>query len=233
MHRQAVGFEVFQPGETTLFIKGPTLEEHKDKVRVAKVHKIDESHLKIIFDKDLPEGIGVGDAIENADWYPEVRFTDSIVRHNRARGALFTTPLPVLVQGCHFDHSHGSAILLAGDAQGWYESGACRNVKIINNIFDHNLTAHYQFCEAIISICPEIKQPGKQRERYHRNITIRGNTFLSHRVPLLYAISADGIKFINNNIIWDNRYPGTNKGKQILRYSEHLDWRENKERERK
>lgn len=212
MHPQAIGFEVFTPGEKVQFINGPTLENIPQLGQVAAVRKIDENHLHIHLTEDLPDGVDKGDAIENADWYPAVNFIGCTVRHNRARGSLFTTPKPVLVKDCKFIASHGSAILLAGDAQGWYESGRCRDVKIINNLFDHNLTALYQFTEAIISICPEIKAPGKQTTRYHQNILIEGNTFLTHRVPLLYAVSADGLIFRNNTVKIDDKYPALHGG---------------------
>lgn len=212
MHPQAVGFEVFEPGEHVQFIHGKTLENHKNIGKTQKVEKLNERQLRITLEAPLPDGIGVGDAIENADWYPAVNFIGCTVRHNRARGTLFTTPKPVLVKDCRFIASHGSAILLAGDAQGWYESGRCLDVKIINNVFEHNLTARYQFTEGIISIYPMVKEPDRQTERYHRNITIKNNIFRTHRVPLIYAISADNLSFTDNTIIYDDKYPSMHGG---------------------
>ena len=40
-----------------------------------------------------------------------------------------------------------------------------------------------------------IENDGLREEHENRNIRIEGNTFLTHRVPLIYAISADGIIF--------------------------------------
>ncbi len=216
MHGQAVGFEVFAKGENIQFIRGETLENHHQLGKVAEVEWLNEHHLRIVLETPLPEGIGVGDAIENADWYPSVSFIDSTVQHNRARGTLFTTPKPVLVEGCRFLGSSGSAILLAGDAQGWYESGRCLDVRIVNNLFDHNLIQRYQFTEGIISIYPMVKKPAAQKERYHRNIVIEGNTFLTHRVPLIYAISADGIIFRNNRVEFDNKHAPMHGGKPYV-----------------
>lgn len=207
MHGQAYGFEIAAPGENLTFIHGKTLENTAITCKVQSVEAIDPKRIKITLETPLPAGIGLGDAVENADWHPQVIFRNNTVRHNRARGALFTTPKPVLVEGNHFDHSSGSAILLAGDAQGWYESGRCQDVCIRNNIFEHNLTALYQFTNAIISICPEVKEPDNQRVQYHDNVRIENNTFITHRVPLLYAISASRVNFRNNNIIYNNQYP--------------------------
>lgn len=219
MHPQAVGFEVFEAGESIQFIKGKTLENHPQLGKAAKVSKLNETHLRITLDQPLPEGIGEGDAIENADWYPAVNFIGCTVQHNRARGTLFTTPKPVLVEGCKFIGSSGSAILLAGDAQGWYESGRCLDVTIRNNVFDHNLIQRYQFTEGIIAIYPEVKQPAEQTERYHKNILIENNIFRTHRVPLIYAISADGIIFRNNDVKFDDRHaPMHNKQPYVLKH---------------
>ncbi len=212
MHRQAMGFETFLPGEHVTFIRSTTLENQPGAVRIASVTKVDAEHLRLTLDAPLPEGIGAGDAVENADWHPSVTFRKNTVRHNRARGALFTTPLPVRVENNRFIWSSGSAILLAGDAQGWYESGRCLDVSITNNLFDHNLTCQFQFTDGIISICPEVKQPDRQQERYHRNIRIEGNTFRTHRVPLLSAISASDVSFRRNKVIYDNNYTPLHDG---------------------
>ncbi len=219
MHSQAVGFEVFEQGERVQFINGATLENTPELGKIAAVQKLDEEHLRITFEAPLPDGIGKGDALENADWYPAVNFIGCTVQHNRARGTLFTTPKPVLVKDCKFIGSSGSAILLAGDAQGWYESGRCLDVKIINNYFDHNLIQRYQFTDGIISIYPMVKKPELQKVRYHQNILIEGNTFRTHRVPLIYAISADGIIFRNNDVQFDDLHaPMHDKKPYVLKH---------------
>lgn len=223
MHSQAYGFEIALPGEKLQFIHGKTLENTETTCEVEDIQIIDAKNLQITLKTPLPEGIGVGDAVENADWHPQVIFRNNTVRHNRARGALFTTPRPVLVEGNHFDHSSGSAILLAGDAQGWYESGRCLDVTIRNNTFEHNLTSLYQFTHAIISICPEVRMPDKQKTRYHNNVRIEGNTFITHRVPLLYAISASGVSFRDNLITYTDRYPAAkNTQSFILHYCDDM-----------
>lgn len=216
MHGQAVGFEVIAKGERIQFIKGKTLENHPQLGRAERVVWVDENHLCITLEKPLPEDVGEGDAIENADWYPSVCFSNCTVQHNRARGTLFTTPKPVLVENCRFMGSSGSAILLAGDAQGWYESGRCLDVRIINNLFDHNLIQRYQFTEGIISIYPMVRNPDAQRERYHRHILIEGNTFLTHRVPLIYAISADNIIFRGNKVEFDDKHASMHGGRPYV-----------------
>lgn len=207
MHGQAVGFEVFLPGEKIRFINGPTLEPGRTGTVKTAVKK-SSTELMITLEEPLPAEVKAGDAVENADFYPSVVFRNNIVRNNRARGTLFTTPEKVLVEGNLFDHSSGSAILLAGDAQGWYESGACHEVVIRKNTFINNLTSRYQFTNAIISIYPEVRQLDRQKEYYHRNVLIENNVFKTFDVPLLFAISTDNLKFINNKVIYNDDYKG-------------------------
>lgn len=239
MHPQAIGFEVFKEKETLRFIHSKTLENDRETAKVVSVSRlsqtgngdeIDGTLCKLTLDAPPPPGIGVGDAVENADWHPSVEFIGNIVRHNRARGALFTTSKPVKVANCTFDHCHGSAILLAGDAQGWYESGSCQGVEITGNTFDHNLTARYQFAEAIISIYPEIREPNRQKQRYHHNIRICNNRFTTHKVPLLYARSVDGLKFTGNRIFRDEKYPPLEKeSSQGILYCSNVEYSQNTE----
>jgi len=230
VHNQAFGFEVFLPGEKVQFIKGPSLENNKTLNKVKSVKKLNERQLLINLEKPLPKGIGKGDAIENADWYPSVSFLDNTVRWNRARGSLFTTPKKVVVKGNKFLWGSGSAILLAGDAQGWYESGACQSVRIEGNLFEQNLTSRYQFTEGIISIYPEVKEPNKQKRRYHRNILIKNNKFITHRVPLVFAISAENIIFKGNRVQWNNDFPGMHNNEIfVLRHCDDCKMEEPKE----
>lgn len=216
MHGQAYGFEVMGPGEHLQFIHGPTLELNPQLRKVESVEFIDPRHVRVTLTEDIPAGIGPGDAIENADWHPSVDFSHNTVRHNRARGALFTTPEPVRVIGNHFDHTHGSAILLAGDAQGWYESGACRDVLIKGNTFRHGLTGLYQFTDALIAICPEVRKPAEQKQSYHQNVRITGNHFITHRVPLLSVVSAEDVEFTGNKIEYHDIYPAQSGGRPWL-----------------
>ncbi len=216
MHPQAVGFDVFPVGSSLQFIMGKTLENHPVLGKAIAVERVDERTVRLTLEQPLPAGIGVGDAVENADFYPSVDFSHNVVRANRARGTLFTTPEPVVVDGNKFIGSSGSAILLAGDAQGWYESGRCRNVIIRNNLFEHNLICRYQFTDGIISIYPEVKCPSEQKVRYHENILIENNTFITHRVPLIYAISADNIIFRNNKVMVDDKYAPMHDGKPFI-----------------
>lgn len=216
VHGQAYGFETFLPGETLRFIQAKWLTP-RDPSRVKSVKWIDSKHLEITLEQPIPGDLGKGDAIENADWFPSVHFKNNVVRNNRARGSLFTTPKPIIIENNTFETIAGSAILLAGDANGWYESGACHDVLIRNNTFKNNLTSRFQFTEAVIAIYPEVPDLVGQKEYYHRNVRIEDNTFDTFDVPLVFAISTDGLTFSDNKVTYNKDYPAWNKPPFILR----------------
>ena len=204
MHPQAVGFDVFRPGETLRFIRGPTLE-NGPVCKVAGVVWHDAREVTLTLDSVLPDGFGEGDAVENADWQPAVVFRGNVVCNNRARGALFTTPHPVLVESNVFHDVTGCAILFAGDSSYWYESGACRDVAIRHNVFSNCCTAasNIGFSKGILSFYPSIRNLGSQKAFYHGGIVIEDNAFYTFDVPLLFAISTENLVWRRNKVVYD------------------------------
>ena len=148
----------------------------------------------------IPASIRPDDGLENLSWTPAVTITNSFVGSCRARGFLISTPGKVMIENNIFESS-GSAILIAGDANYWYETGAVKDVTIRGNVFRApNLTSIYQFCEAVISIFPEVPKPDLSLP-YHRNITITGNEFHLFDYPIVYAKSVQGLVFSHNKLI--------------------------------
>lgn len=130
-----------------------------------------------------------------------------MIRNNRARGSLFSTPKKTVVENNVFDHTSGTAILLCGDCNGWFETGACHDVQIRNNKFINALTNQFQFTNAVISIYPEIPDLKSQKRYFHSGIVIEDNEFETFDMPILYAKSVDGLVFRNNVIRQNHDYP--------------------------
>ena len=141
------------------------------------------------------------------EWTPEVYFANNTIRNNRARGSLFSTPKKTLIENNVFDHTSGTAILLCGDCNGWFETGACHDVTIRKNKFINALTNMFQFTNGVISIYPEIPDLEAQKKYFHSGITIEDNEFDTFDEPILYAKSVDGLVFRNNIIRQNNSYP--------------------------
>jgi len=169
------------------------------------------------FNDVLPAALEVGDALENLSWSPSVSIRECKFNSCRARGLLVSTPGKVVIDKNEFESS-GSAILIAGDANGWYESGAVSDITISNNIFkDGCMSSMYQFCEGIISIYPIIPSVDSLKP-YHRNITIDQNTFMAFDYPVLYALSVDGIRFNRNQIIRSHKFEPFHARKHCLTF---------------
>lgn len=215
MHNQTWGFKWGTVGDSVQFVESKKMELVDGSVNVIQsivsIDKPTEFGAKVFeikFANAISEGITENGSfgIENTTWTPEVIFSDNIIRNNRARGTLFSTPKRVVCQGNLFDHTHGTAILLCGDSNGWFETGACREVIIKDNKFVNALTANYQFTNAVISIFPEIPNLEDQKKFFHSGIVIENNTFEMFDQPIVYAKSTNGLIFRNNTISYNNDF---------------------------
>ena len=216
MHGQAYGFYWGGAGDSVQFVRSDVMEITEGN-RVVEITPYDKEQLagckefRIKFEKPLPADIANGKyGIENLEWTPEVLFSGNTIRNNRARGALFSTPKSTVVENNLFDHTSGTAILLCGDCNGWFETGACRDVVIRNNRFVNALTSMFQFTNGIISIYPEIPDLASQTKYFHggngKGVVIENNTFETFDAPIVYAKSLDGLVFRNNRIIQNNDF---------------------------
>ena len=212
MHDQSWGFDWGFPGDEVQFIASKTMELIGGKNQIKFIKPVDKASVsgarefEITFEEPLPDGVdeNIDCGIENLTWTPEVYFAGNIIRNNRARGSLFSTPKKTVVENNLFDHTSGTAILLCGDCNGWFETGACREVIIRNNKFVNALTSMFQFTNAVISIYPEIPDLDHQVHYFHGGkkgaIQIVDNEFDIFDAPVLYAKSVDGLVFRNNII---------------------------------
>ena len=218
MHGQSWGFDWGFAGDKVQFVRSKTMELIGKENKIVAIQAIDKptSHgakeFRITFAQDIDPVINESDGfgIENLTWAPEVLFANNIIRNNRARGSLFSTPRKTVVENNFFDHTSGTAILLCGDCNGWYETGACREVIIRKNKFVNALTNMFQFTNAIISIYPEIPNLKDQVKYFHGGkkgaILIENNEFETFDAPILYAKSVNGLVFRKNKIIQNTDY---------------------------
>ena len=198
MHGQSYGFEWGRPGDAVQFIESKTMEVLGEQNKVAAIEAADKpdghgaKQFRITFEKPVDPAISeVGTyGIENLEWTPEVYFADNVIRNNRARGSLFSTPKKTVVENNVFDHT-----------------GACHDVQIRNNKFINALTNQFQFTNAVISIYPEIPDLKSQKRYFHSGIVIEDNEFETFDMPILYAKSVDGLVFRNNVIRQNHDYP--------------------------
>jgi hypothetical protein len=204
MHGQSTGMIWGDAGNRVGFIENKSMATLGTGI-VRTLTRIDRDRFALEFEKAVPAGIEVGDALENLTWAPDFTVRDSVFGSCRARGLLVSTPGRVRIENNDFISS-GAAILIAGDANGWYESGAVKDVLIRNNRFHPScLTSAYQFGEGIISIYPMIPERDPNRP-FHRNIRIENNHFDVFDYSVLYALSVDGLRFDNNTVAHNTLY---------------------------
>lgn len=218
MHGQSWGFEWGCPGDEVQFIRSNTMELVGKQNKIISIRPYDKEQTEgareflITFQEPVDQVINEqsGFGIENLTWTPEVLFSGNVIRNNRARGSLFSTPRKTIVENNLFDHTSGAAILLCGDCNGWFETGACRHVIIRKNRFVNALTNLFQFTNAVISIYPEIPDLKGQQQYFHGGpeggIVIEDNEFETFDAPILYATSVDGLVFRNNTIKLNTEY---------------------------
>ncbi|GHT59575.1 alpha-1,3-galactosidase B [Spirochaetia bacterium] len=205
MHHESLGLHWARAGEQVGFIKNETMQTIGLGI-VQSFKVLDTELFELSFETALPKEVAPGDALENRTWTCDVSIKNSRFKSCRARGILISTPGKVVIENNVFE-SHGAAILIPGDANNWYESGAVKDVLITKNIFKAPcLTFMYQFCEGIISIMPEIPQKTAETPPFHRNIIIRDNEFHPFDYPVLYALSVEGIEFSGNRLIRSHEF---------------------------
>lgn len=195
MHPQTYGFQQFFPGNAIEFASQASLLP----IATAKVKSaimIDERTIEITTDKPLDSAIIPEDnvAVENVSYTPDVEVSNCYFSRIPTRGILVSTRGKVMIEHNTFLHMHMSSILIADDANSWYESGPVKDVTIRYNKFIG--------CGApVINILPETK---KYEGPVHRGIKIYGNDFTMSGIPALTARGVDGIDIADN--IFDGSY---------------------------
>jgi polygalacturonase len=217
MHHQSEGLNWGHADDKISFIENSVMKSIGTG-SITSFKSMDNETFTLTFQDEIPKELEVGDALENLTWSPNLLVTNSHFKSCRARGLLVSTPGKVVIENNIFESS-GSAILIAGDANNWFESGAVTDVLIKNNEFTELCnTSSYQFCEGIISIYPEIPVLNETTPPFHKNIRIENNEFHPFDYPVLFARSVDGIIFSNNSIIRSTRFEPYHRRKFTFSY---------------
>ena len=189
--------------------------------------RILNEHRVIVTVADLPKLLPDGPlSMENLTWYPEFVMRNSIVRENRARSILITTKRKVLVENNYFSSQmHG--ILIEGDNNYWYESGAVEDITIRNNTF---VNSGFEGSKRY----PLYASPLLRKEQrigagqYHRNITFANNTLKSFSGAMVYAFSVQGLNIADNTMEFSTDYPPIDQFPAIeLKYCDAVTIRNN------
>ena len=193
-------------GDTIGFIERPTLNTLLKNTAVS-YRLTDRDHFEITLENEPEVNSDTPLALENLTNNPEVIVKNCLFDMGRARGLLIGTNKRAVIKGNIFNTS-GSAILSSGDANGWFESGSCRDITITDNYFSENcLSGEYQFGEAIISFYPVVDDK-KRCNGFHGNVKIENNKFVTRNKTIGYFTCTNDIKITDNTIIQSTRSSG-------------------------
>ena len=168
MHPQSYGFEAFSPGDEIELVSHISLCAYQSN-KVKTVEVISDKEVLLTLEETLPQKVGDDDVIENVTWTPSVEITGCTVALDSCRGFLVSTLRPVMITSNTFIKTAMSAILIADDANSWYESGEVRDVLIQNNQFT-------KCAEPVVAVAPE-NRSSSTNEPVHQNIRIINNHF--------------------------------------------------------
>ncbi len=200
------GFFYLKRGMKLEFVNAGSLITYAHN-KIKSVYSINDRKFMVTLNSPLSSKTKKGDAIAGCDEYPDVHIKGCYFGNNRARGLLLGSRAKMLIENNTF-HTPGSALLLEGDARGWFEQAGVRNVIIRNNTFDNCNFANWN--KGTIGCGSGIDQEYFNSSYYNRNLLIENNTFIIHRTPVVYLYSVDGITFRNNRITASGKdYPCT------------------------
>lgn len=211
MHPQSYGFKAFSKNDTVAFVRSSNMTRYAESI-VKKVKRISDREIELQLDRDLPADVIVGsDCVENMTWTPEVEIRGCNFTHTNTRGTLVTTPRKVIISDNVYRKTGMSAILIEGDAQGWFESGPVCDVTIKNNRFiDCGYLGGPK--NAVITINPS-NNDVDENFPVHENVTITNNNFETFGNPVVYAKSTSPISIEDNISVVT--YPNISKSEHI------------------
>ena len=209
VHCEQHGVEIAFPGDQMSFAHNDDLLVYATRT-VRVVEPISPQFSRITFEDDLPEDLRAADVLDNRSWVADVHISGCSSRNHRARGYLLSTPGKTVLENNRISAA-GAGVKISGDANYWFESGAVCDVTIRGNEFGDCCYGPEAWGRAVIDIDPEISNPWKNRECFHRNIRIEDNTFRTFDRGILYARSVDGLVFRNNTVEPSDTYSETGR----------------------
>ncbi len=189
MHKQTYGFMAVNPGDEIEFINSESYKSYGTN-RVMQAILLNPKEILITLEESVPEKLDLEDVIENVTWTPEVEIRGCSVSWIPTRGFLISTRRKALVEDNEFLATHMSAILLAIDANNWFESGYVHNMTIRNNKFIH-------CAEPVILIEPGNSVPNNS---VYQNIKIANNEFVLRNELMVRAKSTSGLSITGNRV---------------------------------
>jgi hypothetical protein len=203
-HPHQNGYLFGEEGDLVQVINQKNLQPTTEPLILKKVERVNEKISYITFNKPIANKVQVYDGVENISWHAEAIIENNIVRNNRARSFLISTPRKVVVRNNKLS-SQMANFRITGDLGLWNESGPNVDLLIENNVIENSVYGG-NGPQAIFLIDPEYDDKKNIEGKFSKNITIRNNVIKTFDSSILIAISVDGLIFENNQIIQTNTY---------------------------
>lgn len=175
MHNETWGFQAFEVGDELEFIRWDTLIPY-GKTCVREYEKINDTDIKLLLDRPLPDIVICKDVVENATWTPDLYVRDCDFGPTSGRGILCTTRGEVIIENNRFRNLWGPALLIEDDCNFWFESGYTNEI-----IFRNNHVAGCEYAKThqsapTIRYTPKVMNENSE-EFVHGRLVLTGNRF--------------------------------------------------------
>lgn len=194
MQKQTYGIMAFNRSDEIDFVNHESYKSYGMN-RVKEAILLNPKEMLLTLEKSSPQELTIGDVIENVTWTPEVEIRGCKVSRIPTRGFLLSTRRKVLVEGNEFFSTHMNALLMAIDANSWYESGCVRDLTIRKNRF-------IRCAEPVILIDP---QNSTVNNAVYQNIKIENNEFVLRNELIVKAKSTKNLVVKGNTIYAGNK----------------------------
>ncbi|MBQ8014695.1 MAG: hypothetical protein IJ264_00755, partial [Clostridia bacterium] len=199
MHDESWGFQAFEAGDELEFIRWDTLIPYA-KTKVVSFEKLNDTDIRLMLDRALPE-IEIGkDVVENATWTPNLYVRECDFGPTAGRGILCTTRGEVIIENNSFHNLWGPALLIEDDCNFWFESGYTKEIIFRNNCVTACEYAEMWDSAPSIRCTPKVMKENSE-EHVHGRLVLTGNAFkkarhTQHCILLEYLGEAE----ITNNV---------------------------------
>jgi hypothetical protein len=213
-HFQQAGFHFADRGDKVGFISGKNSLFPFYEDIVTQFEQINDRYYLVSFQEKIPPEVKIGQHLENLDWYPEVIADNNVVRNNRARGFLLSTPKKIVCKANYFSSMSSSIIAGAHPASTWYESGFAKELLIEDNIFGEG--SYGENGGPLI----RINASGSKDTVIYSRVRIKSNKF-HNSDPFLVSINkVDSLFIVDNTIDKSDKYPVIDPTNPVIEISD-------------
>lgn len=192
------GFQAFAEGDILEFVKWDTLISYGN-TRVLRFEKLNPTDI-LLHVSQIPNDIAIGkDVVENTTWTPDVHILNCDFGPSNGRGILCTTRGKVMIENNRFEKLIGTALLVSGDCNFWFESGHVQEIVFRNNeVISCNYGITHETAP-IIQCMPEVTNENSCAF-VHGKLVLTGNRFLKP----LYGSHSIWLEYLREAVITDN-----------------------------